>query len=85
MNLIGGLGGGAGAVPANNNVAQEPVDLAMAGNEDAGGPMEMEEVLGEDGNNGNNAAAQGIQSLFFLSSHWLIFTVHINVNFFFLR
>uniref|UniRef100_A0A2C9LZL1 RING-type E3 ubiquitin transferase n=1 Tax=Biomphalaria glabrata TaxID=6526 RepID=A0A2C9LZL1_BIOGL len=77
LNLIGGLGGGAGAVPANNNVAQEPVDLVMAGNEDAGGPMEMDEVLGEEGNNGNNAAAQGLSVKLLGLDGSLVFLEHV--------
>ncbi|KAH9515679.1 E3 ubiquitin-protein ligase march6 [Bulinus truncatus] len=59
LNLIGGLAGGGavGVIQPNNNAAQEPGELVIGGNEDAGGAVEMDEVLREDANN-DNAAAQ---------------------------
>ncbi|CAL1539973.1 unnamed protein product [Lymnaea stagnalis] len=58
LNLIGGLAGGAVNAPANHNAAQEPGEHVPGANEEAGEAMEVDEALGEDGNNGNNAAAQ---------------------------
>ena len=75
MNLIGGFGVGGGADNAGEdnpdiqNAAQEPVDQVIDGDVGAEGgrgeALEVEELMGEGGNNGNNGAAQGEDILTF--------------------
>ncbi|BFZ13209.1 hypothetical protein BsWGS_16248 [Bradybaena similaris] len=61
LNLIGGLagGGGGGNGGAMVNAAQEPAEPAADGENERGADVvEVDELIGEDVNNGNNAAAQ---------------------------